>query len=161
MHFLKELDWLAKTSKNEDGEREGEEGEESQPEGAIPCPGCKQKLGSYNLSSGIECSCGFWVHQPAFQILKSRVDALVAVNSAEMIQKEIEAESLKIERMEKEQELAEKEIRQKKKLKAPAPVVREKALYFRNKDYQVKTGTRKQKASEGGSNNEDESEDDA
>ncbi|XP_021749340.1 probable inactive dual specificity protein phosphatase-like At4g18593 [Chenopodium quinoa] len=36
------------------------------------CMGCKSRLGSFNWA-GMQCSCGAWVN-PAFQILKSRID---------------------------------------------------------------------------------------
>ncbi|KNA13997.1 hypothetical protein SOVF_111580 [Spinacia oleracea] len=36
------------------------------------CMGCKSRLGSFNWA-GLQCSCGAWVN-PAFQILKSRID---------------------------------------------------------------------------------------
>uniref|UniRef100_A0A7C8ZQS7 Protein-tyrosine-phosphatase n=1 Tax=Opuntia streptacantha TaxID=393608 RepID=A0A7C8ZQS7_OPUST len=36
------------------------------------CMGCKARIGAFNWS-GMQCSCGAWVN-PAFQLLKSRID---------------------------------------------------------------------------------------
>jgi dual specificity phosphatase 12 len=47
-----------------------------QADGKLACPKCAARLGGYNWS-GAQCACGAWV-TPAFQVVKSKVDASTA-----------------------------------------------------------------------------------
>ncbi|KAL2930871.1 hypothetical protein RDABS01_036281 [Bienertia sinuspersici] len=60
--FVEPLKWM----------QTGEQVQEGYVYEKLYCMGCKSRLGSFNWA-GMQCSCGAWVN-PAFQILKSRID---------------------------------------------------------------------------------------